>query len=427
MSKSGDPLEHVAPGQSFEYRAPSHNAFCDAARAHLMSMTGQKKHQSDRNPLMNNTSVMVVRNTAGSDLAFGNIVAVSGVQVDPDTNEDSFKFTPMLTVAKPDVVNHGTLKFGVLLEPLASDAYGLCAFTGMVVCKVKVIQSWHRYATVKTDTVGYLESAPTGSAIIEYTDGTEGGAADWGIVNLGCGDTSIHWGKATSNWHKAAGNACYVEVNPCEDKAGTTVDTGSTIKVWLPRNGSREDPNVINNAVIPFAYVDPEQTTPEAVGVGDYLDGTISESIKMLDSGATIPDGWESLTAADKKALVMNDNPPTSGYDYHGGGENNHSLHATHDTHLDHSISETLTHNTHSEPSVNVGSTSITEGDKYVATVGRDGAATISGWDGSHTDHELHLSLSHDAHSAHDEHTQTSNWPPYYKVLLIRRSDNSAV
>lgn len=118
------------------------------------------------------------------------------------------------------------------------------------------------------------------------------------------------WGKATAIWQNdatATGNGSYVNVNPC-DRDGSNVDTGVTHKVWLPRNGRREDPNVQYEAVI--SYV-PEEGG-DFVNPSGLLDGKIYETVRIHLDMTNIPGGWSSWDAAkDYDLRAWGDaNPP---------------------------------------------------------------------------------------------------------------------
>ena len=139
----------------------------------------------------------------------------------------------------------------------------------------------------------------------DYAQKPEGQLPDWWP------DAGGRWGKAKAIWTNdatATGNGSYVEVNPC-DRDGGNVDANTTHKVWLPRKGLRQDPNVRADAVIPY--------TPE-VG-GDYvnpsgcLDGKINETIRLHADMANIPPGWSEVTDAKGRLLIVADASHYSG------------------------------------------------------------------------------------------------------------------
>ena len=174
----------------------------------------------------------------------------------------------------------------------------------------------------------------------------------------------------------ATGNGCYVEVNPCR-RDGTGVLTTVTHRVYLPRNGRREDPNVRQGDVIAYH---------RAAG-GDYvapdgcLDGKCGETVRIHLDPANIPAGWEIF--GQGRFLVGYDGSEypgvgaTGGYKLHGGdGEG-----------------ATNNHEDHDPATVGTG-------------VGPCLGSGCKGWvDGSF------------------EHTETDNRPPYEVVCWIRRVD----
>ena len=275
------------------------------------------------------------------------------------------------------------------------------------------------------------QSAANGDAIIQWANADEG-ATDWALCSIKGGDPVVRWGKTLSNWHNAGGNSSYVDVNPCENQGGDNVETDKTIRVFLPRHGRDEDPNVVADEVIPFIMTDPTADPQRAVCNCEYLDGKINVSLRMIVATADTPDGWENVDAADGRTVAFNSDPPVEGYDHHGETENNHDEHPDHDDHInhdDHYLNWIFQHSDHPQPTVTVLGTSFETGDKGYANAGRDGEASISGWNGSHSDHELLDNLDHNVHSPHsphEPHTDTSNWPPWYRVKLIKRIDNSA-
>ena len=149
------------------------------------------------------------------------------------------------------------------------------------------------------------------------------------------------WAVASENWINAAGNGSYVNCHPCVDSAGTGEDTDVDFKVYLPRNGSTQDPNVVNDAVIPYLY----DATGIRVCQGAYLDGTIAKSVQIWEGAhatlAADKPGWaiwtrlEGLspifwkTGDDDYGCLAN----TGGFTWHGGTENNHDPHCVAHTH----------------------------------------------------------------------------------------------
>ena len=245
-----------------------------------------------------------------------------------------------------------------------------------------------------------MQKAPVGPVRIIYI---EAGVGDkWAIVSFGHANP-VTWAKAWDDWTNAAGNGSYVDAYPCDDKDGTTVDTATSIKVWLPRNGQIKDPNIRDEAIFPVRLAE----DGNYVCVGDYLDEEIG-AWKIWHS-TTIPAGWALATEFGGKFLVGYDAADadhdavgeTGGADTHTHAD--HDAHANHDDHADHA-----THATHS------GTQGFYPGSE---------AASMAAWDTppdlSHSAHSTHG--AHGAHSAHSAHDTVSNKPEYKTVVMIKR------
>lgn len=424
---SGDPLRKVRSGDRLVIPARAYNGFIDAARDF---------QERQRNSLSNSTQspskngIVFLKNSTGSDLNQFSVVGIDGPLFGPDDNEDEFRHNVSLKGVTPDIASH-YVAYAVTQEPIATGKIGKAMVAGMTVVQLEVKDDDHMYAVMVDGDTGKLQSSKTGTAQIQWKKGAKG-ETDWALVALGASPTLVSWGKATSNWHNGADNGSYVDCNPCKDRDGAEVDTTTTVRVYLPRHGSEYDPNVVADSIVPYIIDDPTTDPVEATCIGDYLDGKIEVSLNLIMKSAEVPEGWEVLNAADQRVLAMNVDPPEEGFDKHGETENNHDDHPDHDDHPlhpPHYLNWIFQHPTHPAPTVEVGQISFFEGDKYPASAGRAGPASISGWDGWHPDHQLLDELphtDHTPHTPHEPHTDTSNWPPWYTVKLIKRIDNSA-
>lgn len=104
----------------------------------------------------------------------------------------------------------------------------------------------------------------------------------YGNVNVDLALTGL-WGKATMNWSTSG----YVDVNPCDDSAGTNPDTGTTHRVYFTGDG---DPNVVTDEVIPYQAM--EDGTYRCLKVNDDELGTVREAHNTLSrQGWALADG----------------------------------------------------------------------------------------------------------------------------------------
>lgn len=234
-------------------------------------------------------------------------------------------------------------------------------------------------------------------------------------VEITAAGGEIRWAKATANWHAGAGDGSHVPANiyPRQDCAGDAEATG--VDVYLPRNGSVEDPNVIENQVLACVY-DTLQAKWIALDSGKYLDGIIGVSVIELKAspagdnldgtndsarpGWAIDSDFEGMfTVGTSTTDGDYDAGDTGGFKWHGLSENNHP---------DHNLSHTHT--------------------VYVCAPGTEENDYPTGSFNHYT-----LDATWAAAAAAKQHTgpynsnqDTDNRPPFRAVAKLVRIDNSA-
>lgn len=108
--------------------------------------------------------------------------------------------------------------------------------------------------------------------------------------------TTQWWAKADADWVNVAGNDSYVYAHPAFSDAGLAYDGTETylpeviLKIWLPRNGTSEDPNIHEGDYFLYGFAQADKSYADLVAVGSYLDGKIHQ-VKMMISGNAGP-GW---------------------------------------------------------------------------------------------------------------------------------------
>ena len=398
---NGSKLTHVRPGDPMEIGAGTFNAMVDAAKAHQGGRHGLGR---TTRPDIRQGNIVVVRNDSGFDLDRYNVLGLSGVLFDPTAYPTSFQREIAVTGVIPTLGVHDQ-NFVILQEPIKDGDLGLAMIAGVSIVKVWIASteanSLFSYAKIMA-AAATLEKAPAGPArIISIEAGT---GNKWAVVSFGHANP-ITWAKATDDWANAAGNGSYVDANPCDDGSGTTVDTATSIKVWLPRNGLQKDPNIRDEAIFPVA-LGPDG---EYFCMGDYLDEEIG-AFKIWHS-TTIPAGWQLATGFGGRFLVGYDATDTD-HDSVGetGGASTHT-HAGHDNHANHGD-----HADHADHSDHPGTQGNYPGSQPF---------TLNAWDDppdlSHSSHGSHG--AHSAHSAHSAHDTVSNKPKYRTVVMIERVD----
>jgi len=379
----GDVFKKITPG-TIEPGFPAglRNGLVDLLRGSTVS-TGENTPRIARN----NTIIPVVNNTGGN-LAQFDIVGLHSSTYDPTIEAQSAAFfhDRCMSAVLPEFDDGHATRFGVVQEPITDGATGLCAVAGFTPIMLAVNKTWHNYAVPIDGSVDNMETAPYGSAIVHWAAGGEGGDADWALVGIKTAIPTVILGVASTNWHKVADDGSWVDVYPCADFDKTGQDDTNTIRVWLPRNGMDEDPNVEAGDVLTCMMLDAEQDPPQAVAISNYLDGKIGVTMQLIEHNAAIPRGWAITNSYnyDGKTVMFNDaEGRPGGYDTHGGSLPGGDTINNHDDH--HMFFDSI----------------------LVAGTGPVSAMRF----------ESRKDLA--------EHTETSNWPPYAVIDLIVRSDNS--
>lgn len=160
---TGDGLTYVTPGTPLRIPASAYNSFVDAARAHRRAF-GTGAAQDQATGLDGRQTVVLVKNTTGSDVGLLSVLGIGGVQIDPN-GSDAAKFEflrrPVLTGVAPAEGTHDTA-FVILLEPIANNEFGRAVIAGCTPAIVNVTDADHGYAVITDADPSTLTSAPTG-------------------------------------------------------------------------------------------------------------------------------------------------------------------------------------------------------------------------------------------------------------------------
>jgi len=414
------------PSDYFHCGAGDWNAFARAANAHL---AGEGMVTPPPVPALRNASIVYVENTTASDVGRFGVLGIDGVTITPTDNADEFKARPCVEGYTPSEGDHEG-KFVVTIEPIAAGEFGKAVVAGLAVCQVVVTDTDHRFATLIDASTAGLTSAAVGSAQILWAE--TGTGIKWALVRLGnATPATAFYGQATADWTNVADNGSYVDVNPSDDLAGTTIDTGTTHRVYLPRpyDGSSvaaADPNVREDQII--AYVlGPDG---EYVAVSGYLDAPIG-AVRMWTDATNIPPGWAIADGTggtrdlrgkfvvgyhaggdgDGHYAAVGTPDTPGGFKWHGTTENNHPKHDLDHTHPTGACVDTAASN-----DVGTG--------QYVVTVSDPtGGPTWTGSTSLPTQETPDGSDLADHKGPYNTNADTDNRPPYYVVVFIERMD----
>ncbi len=179
----GGIFDKVAPGESLDISAATHNAMLDAARAH------QERQQALLAPprsLNARPGMVWLTNDSGADQDQFAVLGLSGVAITPATDADEFKREVSLVGVVPDVDEHRG-RFAVLAEPIADGEMGLAYVDDVVQVRLDnlVDAPICRFAGIVDGVTGYLETQNHGTATILWQEDPETAGEQWAIVRLG--------------------------------------------------------------------------------------------------------------------------------------------------------------------------------------------------------------------------------------------------
>lgn len=172
-----DPFSYVMPGQSDEGIVNSVariNANVDAAR---FARTARKGFAVDQKLASLTENEFIVKNETGADRNRFDIVAFEEPIYLRDDNESAFneRTQTYLKAIEPAWPDH-FLSWGVLQESCKQNKLARVRVGGIAVALVNFADAnattGHRFATIKNEESGYLDSAPCGMARILWRDET---------------------------------------------------------------------------------------------------------------------------------------------------------------------------------------------------------------------------------------------------------------
>ena len=245
----------------------------------------------------------------------------------------------------------------------------------------------------------------------------------------------VGWGKAKENWRQGVSPdyVPYVMVHPCDDSAGNGEDTGTEVKVCLPRH-SEGDPNVVEGDVVAYAETidDAGYSADQRVCASGYMDAKIHTVTMWADSVLNIRPGWAIMNGID------NAGPEGSGIDMTykfpragptaglPGGSNTHS----HTTPATSPNTTGITVDDHSDHSHEIPA-STTHGvtpdgvDRSLTGLCTGGVMDVDDCGDPAPDSVLEHTVNDPGHTHDVEIPAGANVPEYRSLVFIERIDNS--
>lgn len=204
-------MEKVKPGQSFEVKAATWNAFIDAAE--------YTKNQSNSGNIGVKSGlasgIVLVRNEENTNFPQFGAIALIDMQIKPSTIENilEFKSRPPLFTGRRVTTAYESYPYAITLEPIPYLSIGRALVLGVTPAQIRIVDSSHTFATPDTGSIGGLVSTASGVARILWKYSTSG--TQWAMLQLGGAGSG-------------GGNA---DVVLCQVTGGT-VETGFTVSLY---------------------------------------------------------------------------------------------------------------------------------------------------------------------------------------------------
>jgi len=189
----------VQPGSSTpNISASAWNKLMDIAAWYDREVV-HKQLSETKPPLFERRNCILIKNTTGSHLTTGNVLAIRGSVYDPTSSiqREFYRSEPILLgVApladrSPDPSDCGY--FAILQEPIAAGSIGWAAIDGIVSCTINMRYQLHRYADIgESAETDKLLSNEAGGAEIIHVEDQDVDPGEWeagdklALVRLGC-------------------------------------------------------------------------------------------------------------------------------------------------------------------------------------------------------------------------------------------------
>jgi hypothetical protein len=174
-------MNKVKPGQSFEVKAETWNAFIDAAIF--------TKNQSNSGNAGSRSGVgggvVLVRNEESSDFPQFGAIALTDMPIKPSSTENiqEFKCRPPLFFGRRVTAAYESYPYAITLEPIPALSVGRALVLGVTPAQVRIVDSTHAFAVPDASVIGGLTTAASGVARILWKYGSSG--MQWAMLQLG--------------------------------------------------------------------------------------------------------------------------------------------------------------------------------------------------------------------------------------------------
>jgi hypothetical protein len=177
---NGDQLGKVRTGDPLKIPAGAYNAFVDTAITH---QSRERNTIADAHRELNQRGLVLVRNDSGIELPAHHAMAITGVLIEPDTNDDERTFQSR-TPLKGNVADSASppLAFVVAQQPIGPGKLGLCVISGTTPVQINVLDTGDSTCELRANET-LLATSPLGGAPILWKE--PGVGERWAVIELG--------------------------------------------------------------------------------------------------------------------------------------------------------------------------------------------------------------------------------------------------
>ncbi len=167
-------MRHVQPGEPLNIPAPQWNGMLNLLERSDGAGPG-------RSGGFRNSVTCEIRNDTGQDLPRFGLVGLGDPLILPSDNEDEFLRRVILSGELIDAESAFDLKWGITLQPILNNQYGIIVVQGL--CYAKLDDNTATTAAPKDGSIDTLTKADCGLARVIWR--ATGSGAQWAIVCLG--------------------------------------------------------------------------------------------------------------------------------------------------------------------------------------------------------------------------------------------------
>ena len=176
-------MDQKKAGDPFSFSATTYNEISD-----VVNFVNATRRNTTEGPdfLKLQNGMIQIKNATANTIPEFCALTISDVVINPKTNENDFKYGPILVSGVMTTAQNANQSFCILRDQIEKDKIGRAILTGITPAQVTIKDASHQFAKPTPDSAtGALESCEAGTARIVYKAGNSG--LQWCILQLGAG------------------------------------------------------------------------------------------------------------------------------------------------------------------------------------------------------------------------------------------------